>query len=132
MEIFDKFQEEIKEDVKIDQLNLLDKQMMLPAIKHKWVARLMMQKRIKNSLDKKKKELKEEVLKTLTEKGIPKGIPKLAFDTKVESSDVIQKINQEIQDAQILIEYLEKVEGIFRSMTFDIKNITEITKLETT
>lgn len=132
MEIFDKFQEEIKEDVKIDQLNLLDKQMMLPAIKHKWVARLMMQKRTKNSLDKKKKELKEEVLKTLTEKGIPTGIPKLALDAKVESSDVIQKINQEIQDAQILIEYLEKVEGVFRSMTFDIKNITEITKLETT
>jgi hypothetical protein len=59
MDLLDKYSEEIREDVKIDQLNILDKQLMLPAIKHKWVSRLIEQKRHKVQLERKKKELKE-------------------------------------------------------------------------
>jgi len=132
MDLFEKFQEEIKEDTRIDQINLMDRQLMLPAIKHKWVARLIEQKRNRNSLERKKKILKEEVLKKLESGGIPTGVPKASIKEKVEASDTIKKINEELEDVAIIIEYLEKVEGIFRSMTYDIKNITEITKLETT
>ena len=132
MDLFEKFQEEIKNDTQIDQINLMDRQMMLPAIKHKWVARLIEQKRTRNSLERKKKVLKEEVLKKLESGGIPTGVPKASIKEKVEASDTIKKINEELEDIAILIEYLEKIEGIFRSMTFDIKNITEISKLETT
>jgi predicted xylose isomerase-like sugar epimerase len=132
MEIFDKFQKEIMEDVKVDQINLLDKQMMLPAIKHKWVARLFEQKRLRNSLERRKKELKEQVLNKLVSEGIPTGIPKASIKAKVDASDTIKKIDEELEDISVIIEYLEKVEGIFRSMTYDIKNITEITRLETT
>jgi septation ring formation regulator EzrA len=132
MDLFEKFQEEIKNDTQIDQINLMDRQMMLPAIKHKWVARLIDQKRTRNTLERKKKVLKEEVLKKLESGGIPTGVPKASIKEKVEASDTIKKINEELEDVEIIIEYLEKVEGIFRSMTYDIKNITEITKLETT
>jgi len=131
MDIFEKYNEEIKEDVKLDQLNLLDKQLMLPALRHKWVSRLMIQKRNRNELEKKKKELKYEVLKTLS-KEIPTGIPKTALEAKVESTDTIQKINEDIQECNLLIDYLDKVENIFRSMTYDLKNVIDITKLETT
>jgi hypothetical protein len=130
MDIFEKYQEEIKEDTRIDQLNLMEKQLMLPAIKHKWVARLFENKRTRNSLERKKKELKEEVLKSFQKNGVPTGIPKSALDEKIESSESIQKINQDIEDISTLIQYLEKVETIFKSMTYDIKNITEISKLE--
>ena len=132
MELFDKFQEEIKEDLKIDQINLLDRQLMAPALKHKWVSRLMDQKRRKFSLERKKKELKEEVMKTLEKNGIPTGVPKAALNAKVDSSETIQKINIDLEETNLLIEYLEKVEKIFSSITYDIRNITEITKLETT
>jgi predicted xylose isomerase-like sugar epimerase len=132
MDLFDKFQEEIKNDTQIDQMNLMDRQMMLPAIKHKWVARLIEQKRTRNSLERKKKILKEEVLKKLESGGIPSGVPKASIKEKVEASDTIKKINEDLEDTNLLIDYLEKIEGIFRSMTFDIKNITEISKLETT
>ena len=132
MNLFDKFQEEIKNDTQIDQMNLMDRQLMLPAIKHKWVARLIDQKRTRNNLERKKKVLKEEVLKKLESGGIPTGVPKASIKEKVETSDTIKKINEELEDVAIIIEYLEKVEGIFRSMTYDIKNITEISKLETT
>jgi hypothetical protein len=132
MQILEIFEKELKEDTKIDELNLLEKQMMLPSLKHKWVARLIDQKRKLNSLERKKKVLREDVLKTLNEKGIPPGIPKASLDKKIESSDVILKIQEEIEDVEIVIQYLEKVEQIFRSMTYDLKNIVELTKLETT
>jgi hypothetical protein len=115
---------------KFDQLNLMDRQLSLPAIKHKWIARLIEQKKRKFSLDRKKKELKEEVLKTLEKGGIPTGIHKAALDKKVDSSDAIQKINQDLEDTQILVEYLEKVEKVFSSFTYDIKNVIEINRQE--
>jgi hypothetical protein len=129
---YDKLNQELKEDVKIDELNLLQKQLMLPAIKHKWVARLIEQKRYLNSLYRKKKLTKVAVLSTLDEQGIPQGIPKAALEKKIDNSDAVQKIDQDIEETTLLIEYLEKTETVLRSMTYDIKNIIEINKLETT
>jgi hypothetical protein len=131
MEILNKYKEEIKEDTKIDQLNILDKQMMLPSLKHKWVSRLIDSKKQLNSLNKKKKTLKGKVLQTI-EGNIPKNIPKAALDLKIESSEHIQNINEEIENCEILIEYLEKVEKIFASMSFDLKTATDLIKMETT
>jgi hypothetical protein len=122
--------EELKEDTRIDELNLLQKQLMLPGIKHKWVARLITEKRHLNSLIRKKKVAKAAVLSSLND--IPPGIPKASLEKKIDASDTIQKIDQEIEDTQTIIEYLEKVEQIFRSMTYDIKNIIDINRLETT
>ena len=124
--------EEIDEDTKIDQINLLDRQMMHPATRHKWVARLIQHKRTKNELERRKKLLKEEVVKTLEEKGIPTGLPKASLMSKVENSDGIKKITQEIEDVDLMIEYLERVEQIFKSMTYDLKNIVDISKMEMT
>ena len=40
-------------------------------------------------------------------------------------------INQQIKEHKLVIEFLEKSEKIFSSLTFDIKNLVEIIKLET-
>jgi uncharacterized sporulation protein YeaH/YhbH (DUF444 family) len=117
MDLFEKIQKEIEEDLKLDRLNLLEKQMMLPAIKHKWVSRLIQNKRHKNQIE---------------ENGIPKNLPKIALDKKIESTDSILKIEEQIKETEIIIEYLEKVENICRSLTYDIKNAVELEKLETT
>jgi Cu/Ag efflux protein CusF len=132
MEFFDNIKKEIQNDLKLDRISLLEKQLSLPAIKHKWVARLMDYKRLKNNLNKKRKSLKEEALKTLNDQNIPNNIPKAALDKKIESSDVFKKIDDELKDVEIIIDYLEKVENICRSMTYDIKNAVELEKLETT
>lgn len=126
------FTKELEEDTKIDELNLLQKQMMLPAIKHKWVARLIESKRRLNSLNRKKKNIRESVLETFKTEGIPTGIPKTSLDKKIDASEPMTKIQEDIEDTEIIIEYLEKVENIFRSMTYDLKNIVDINKLETT
>jgi hypothetical protein len=132
MELFDKYFEEIKEDTRLDQINILDRQLMLPAVKHKWVSRLMEQKRHKLMLERKKKELKEEVLIKLTANGVPTGIPQAAINKKVESSETIKKIDDEIKNTDLIIEYLEKVEKIFSSTTYDISNATKLMVMETT
>jgi hypothetical protein len=132
MELFDRYFEEIKEDTRYDQINILEKQLMLPSIKHKWVARLMSSKIEKNNLEKKKKELKEQVLFKLTTDGIPTGIPQTALNKKVESSEIIRKIDEDLKQIGLVIEYLEKVEKIFSSVTYDIGNATKLMVLETT
>lgn len=132
MEFFDKIKKEIQEDLKLDRISLLEKQLILPTIKHKWVARLIEYKKTKNILTKKRKFLKEEALKTLTDQNIPSNLPKAALDKKIESSDVFKKIDEELFEAELAIDYLEKVESICRSMTYDIKNAVELEKLETT
>ncbi len=132
MEIFEKIKKELQEDLKIDRMSILEKQLSLPAIKHKWVARLIEHKRTKNNLVKKRKTLKEDALKTLLDKDIPNNIPKIALDKKIESSDVFKKIDCDIEETNLMIDYLEKIESICRSMTFDIKNVVDLEKLETT
>lgn len=132
MDFFEKIKHEINSDLVLDRINLLEKQLMLPAIKHKWVSRLIDQKRLKNSLESKKKHLKADVLKTLQDSGIPSNLPKAALDRKIESSDSLLKIDEQIKETEIIIEYLEKVENICRSLTYDIKNAVELEKLETT
>jgi len=129
---FEKSDEELKKDTQIDELNLLQKQLMLPGIKHKWVSRLINQKRYLNSLLRKKKGTRVAVLSVLEREGMPPGLPKSALDKKIDSSEAISKIDQEIEETEVAIEYLEKVEQILRTMTYDIKNIIDINKLETT
>jgi hypothetical protein len=129
--LFEIYKEEIVKDTKIDEINLLEKQLCLPAIKHKWVARLIQQKREKNNLLKKRKELKEQVLEKIKDQ-IPPGIPKKALDARLDSTEEIQKIDENMQDIDIMIEYLEKIEIIFKSMSYDLRNIIDINKLETT
>ena len=132
MDFFEKIKKEIDTDLKLDRIDLLEKQLMLPAIKHKWVARLIENKRLKNQLESKKKNLKSDVLKSLQENGIPTNLPKAALDRKIDSSESITAIDDQIKETEIIIDYLEKVETICKSLTFDIKNAVELEKLETT
>jgi hypothetical protein len=131
MDTLEKYKKEIEIDVKLDQLNILEKQMILPTIKHKWVSRLIESKKELNALHKKKKIIRTQVINIL-EPTIPKGLPKVALENKIESSEKIQNINDDIENIEIVIEYLEKVEKIFASMSFDIKTATDLIKMETT
>lgn len=131
MELLENYKKEINIDVKIDQLNILDRQMMLPAVKHKWVSRLVDAKQSLNRLNKKKKETRRQALEALV-KNLPKGLPKTALDSKIEASEKMQIINDEIDETELMIVYLEKVEKIFTEMNFGIKNCVDLIKMETT
>lgn len=129
-EILDKYIEELSSDTNIDAFNVKDKQMMLPSIKHKWVGRLM-RHRIKVN------DLKDQV-ETLISQGIaeaknttPYTINDSQARVSVTKTKVIKDAYKQIRDEEMIVEFLEKIEKVFNSMTFDIKNIVEIMKLET-
>ena len=48
-----------------------------------------------------------------------------------EKHSRVKDVNEKIKECKLIIEFLEKGERIFSGMSFDIKNITEIMKLET-
>jgi len=131
VEVLDQYKEEIKADVKVDQLNILEKQLMLPALKHKWVARLIDCKKQLNKLKRKKNELKASVMESIS-KSIPSKIPKVALEAKIESSEKIKEITAEMDEIEIIIDYLERVEKIFSAMSFDFTNMVNLIKMETT
>ena len=131
MDLLDQYIKELGEDKALDEFNVRDVQMKLPAIKHKWAGRLMRAKSDNSKLERKKKK----VIKDLTQKLVKDSPVKLSLpiaEKKVQDLDDIQDIDEQIRDNEVVILFLEKAERILNSMTFDIKNLTEIMKLETT
>ena len=130
MNMLDRYEEELKADVSMDAFTIHDVQLKLPAIKHKWVGRLMRHKLEICQLKKEKLTTKDELIATLREEADVR-VSQTALANVVDRHEVMKKINNKISELQIIIEYLEKVEKILNSMTFDIRNLTEIMKLET-
>jgi hypothetical protein len=121
---------ELTEDVNIDEFNMKDVQMKLPSVKHKWTGRLM---RAKMDIEDKRREkykLVERIAEALVkESPVSLSMP-MARKTAEQHTDV-KEIWNRINELKLVVEFLEKTEKTLSSITFDIKNIVEIIKLET-
>jgi hypothetical protein len=125
--LFDIYQKEIAEDIKVDELSLKDKAMLVPTIKHKWVGRLMNHKmQLKKLNDTKKKAVKNMISKS------PIPLSKTTLEQAASNDENIIKIQESIDKLETIIEYLEKVEKLTSSLTWDCKNLIDLQKLETT
>ena len=129
MELLRKYINEIGQDLVLDDFNLKEAQMRLPARKHFWVARLMEAKIKRNSLFRNKKKLKKEVVKKVILDS-PVRISQSAAESAAERHESISKLNESISEQDYIIEYLEKVEKIMGHMHWEIKNIIDINKME--
>lgn len=129
--LLEKYENEFTQDVKLDRFNLLEKSMMLPAIKHKWVGRLI---RHKISLDKLKKlkHIKKEEIIEQTKNESNVLLAKPVLEKKVEQHNLIKKINEKITEETYNIDYLEKIEHILRSVGYNIQSMVDMIKLEET
>lgn len=126
-EKFFKYKEAIEKDLKIDQFNIHTKVNEIPSLKHFWVGKL-----IESKIDLKKLQHKKtELIKKVQNSG-DIGLKLSLQSTKemLAKSPVIAEINEEIEELELIIEYLEKAEKIFSSTTYDIKNAIELMKLE--
>ena len=130
-DLFNKYKAEIKEDLDLDEFNLKDTQLRLPSIKHKWVARLIEQK-IERAKLKELRVLTIDKAIEVVRASSPVSLSDRSARTEAERSEMIQKIDNQIDMCDIIIEYLEKVEVVCRNTTFDIKNVIEIKKQELT
>jgi hypothetical protein len=130
MELLEKYIKEMGEDVELNEFEMKDVQMKLPALKHKWVGRLVRHKgeleRYQENRDKILKQVAQEIIDTATYQVTLASAQKAA-----EKHASVKRVDENIKEHKLIIDFLEKSEKIFTSMSFDIKNIIEIMKLET-
>lgn len=122
--------EEMASDVELDELCVKEVQMKLPALKHKWVGRLMQHKSALGRLYNQKVVYKEKAVEAVKAEA-NYNMSDRAIETACETQPAIIDMNNQIKEHKLVIEFLEKSEKIFSSLTFDIKNLVEIIKLET-
>lgn len=129
LKTLNEYEKEFNADSGINEMNIRDKQMMLPGIKHKYVAYLIKHKRKKHEYEHAKKQAIDDLISKTTP---DIGLSTPALVKKHENHQAIKKINKMIEEQDIIISYLEKVEYITRSMTYDLSNLIKIIELETT
>ena len=129
MEILHRYIEEIKHDLVVNDFNLKEVQLRLPARKHFWVARLIDAKIKRENLLRDKRNYKKEVSQRIIELS-PVKITTQTADIAAEQSKEMEDINTSIKEYDYIIEYLEKVEKIFASMHWEIRNIIQINQSE--
>lgn len=103
----------------------------LPSARHYWVGRLMFHKQEILKLKKLRKQAHQKITEKMQHES-PVGINHKTLGVASDNHPVVIKIDEQIAENELLIEYLTKIEANFRSISYDIKNLIEIVKLETT
>jgi hypothetical protein len=129
MSLLEQYIEELGEDTQMSELDIKDVQMKLPAIKHKYAGRLVRAKIQLSQLYNKRDAIRKDVVERLKEES-PYQLSDAVAAKTADKHTSISTIQAEIYETKIIIELLEKAERIFNSMTFDIKNMIDIMKLE--
>jgi hypothetical protein len=129
VDLIERYRNEINKDLIINDFNIKDIQLKLPSRKHYWAARLIDAKIELHKLGKRKKTLKESIVKRIIGEA-PVRITQQSAEIAAESTEELQNIALSIKEYEFVVEYLEKVEKIMGGMGFDIKNIIEIQKME--
>jgi hypothetical protein len=130
-DLFLEYHQKIEEFLKIDELNLKDAQMSLPSVRHYWVGRLMFHKQQIGKF-KKAREKATKALRQKLEHESPVGLTSKTITESITQNDIVLKIDDEIANHEILVEYLTKVENNFRDAQHGLSNLTKIITLETT
>jgi len=126
-----KYIEELKNDCIVDEINLKESALILPAKKAKWVSRLILEKNGLHSLQKERDTALNSVMDLLKREAVV-SLPKNTLRSTAETHEMIIEIDRKIENSKNIIEFLERVEKIISSMSFDIGNIIKIVQLETT
>lgn len=121
---------ELKEDTIVNELTLKEKSLMLPGLKAKWVSRLITHKNILTQLEKNKRDIIRGLVPKIRE-SLPVKINDSIIKEKAEHTIEIKKINDDIEQQKMFIDFLEKTEKIMSSYTYDISNIVKVVQLET-
>ena len=129
MNNIDQYITEIEKDLIINEFNIKDVSMKTPARKHYWVGKLIQHKKNLYKLEKEKAEIKKQVVKELLEQSPVKISVPVAEKASIKHANIV-KINEDINNEVLTIEFLEKTEKIFSSVSFDVSNIVKIMQME--
>lgn len=126
-EQFFEYQKGIEKDLKLDDFTLDEVVKQIPSKKHFWVGRLIEAKIKLKTLENSKKEAIQQVN---SRQKASIGLSQNSVEKILNNNEVVQKINDKIDEWKLIIEYLEKVEKIFSQVTYDIKNVIDMKKME--
>lgn len=129
--VLEQYSKELTDFCVINEFTVKEKQLQLPAFKHLFVGRLIRHKIYANKLKSQKEKLRAELAHAAA-KVSPVSLDFSKVEKAMDSNEKIVDLNNQIYYNTLIIEYLEKVEKVLSSITYDIKNIVEIMKLETT
>lgn len=128
-ELYKKYIKMYQEFSKIDDFNLKERALRIPAEKHFWVEKMIDAKRNLYKLEKRKKKLVDETTKQLVSGKTPVRLDKNMLNSLNETEE-IEKISDDIQEYILLVKFLEVTVSNISYIAQDIKNIIEISKLE--
>lgn len=128
MSLYDDYRKQYTQFTSINDMNLEERIMRVPAEKHFWVERLIDAKRLKFKLLKERKVQKDANIK----KAIQEGVVNLTKQTldKLDNTEEIEIIDEKIQDNDLLVEYLEHIVKHITYIAQDIKNILTIKEMQ--
>jgi hypothetical protein len=129
MELLKQYIEELNRDLIINDLNVKEVQMRLPARKHFWIGRSINAKIELAKLEKKEKQMREEIFARISATS-PIAMSHSQVNIAVNNTAEMSRIMEQIKEYKYIVEYLEKIEKVFSQMTFDIGNIIKIIQLE--
>ena len=128
-DLYKKYTDMYREFTKINDFNLKERAHRIPAEKHFWVEKLMDAKRFLIKLEKKRKKLLDQEKESLIlNKKSPVSLEKKTLDSIV--TDALEKLNDDIADQKLMVEFLERTVSNVSFIAQDMKNIIETIKLE--
>ena len=120
--------EELEEDLELNEMELKDKALRAPGLKGKWIQIYYEELDYQEKLEEAKSKLR---LKYLNQYGESPEQPKFMIDRKVDENQEIKKIERALKEQQKVVRYLADVnKNIWSGFNFEIRNITELLKLE--
>ena len=127
-EKFERIVKDIEKDLKIDRMNMDEKSLQIPSIKHYWVAELYRSKIQIQTLEKKKKDLFKAFAES--DRVMEIGLSKDAIQRQFNATTKVQEINENLEELKIIVEYLEDAKYVLGRVTDDLKNRIELEKVE--
>lgn len=128
-ELYSRYKDHFDEWCRFDIMNIGDRAMQCTSQKHWTVARMHDAKMDLKILLKKKSKMKKNLIEKLVEKS-PVNLDKKTLDN-LDDSPTLDSINQQIEDCEILVKYLEDMVKMMTYVNQDIKNCIDTIKLET-
>ena len=127
-ENFEKIVKDIEKDIKIDRMNMDEKSLQIPSIKHYWIAELYRSKIKIQALERKKKDLFKAFAES--DRVMEIGLSKDAIQRQFNATTKVQEINESLEELKIIVEYLEDAKYVLGRVTDDLKNRIELEKVE--
>jgi hypothetical protein len=119
-------QAEFTEDLKLNDFNIREKSLECPGIKGKYLSILFEEEAYLNKLE----EAEEKLIEDYIEQHGNRGIPKFKAESEARMDKDIIKIQVAIRKQKEVVRFINELYRIVSAFGFEIKNATEILKME--